>query len=353
VLDDIEHEGWATVHGETWRIRSRVPLARGSASGHRHGWSDARRATLGRKRRKIMMGFDPFGGLSVLFLIVLLLVASLRILREYERGVVFQLGRFWKVKGPGLIIVIPGIQQMVRVDLRTVVLDVPSQDVISRDNVSVKVNAVVYFRVIDPAEGHHPGRGLPERHQPAGADHAALGAGQARTGRDAGRTRTPQRRHPAKPRRADRCLGHQGLQRRDQARRPRQGRSVRVRAELPPRTASRVWDLDYEWNDGDWMRARARATRSTRRCRSTRCTSARGARRGQPTRCRYRELAQQLAPLRQRDGLHARRADAVMEHPFYGSWGYQTTGYFAPTARYGTPQDFMYLVDRCTSTASA
>jgi len=71
-------------------------------------------------------------------------------LREYERGVIFQLGRFWKVKGPGLIIVIPGIQQMVRVDLRTVTMDVPSQDVISRDNVSVKVNAVVYFRVVDP-----------------------------------------------------------------------------------------------------------------------------------------------------------------------------------------------------------
>ncbi len=82
--------------------------------------------------------------------VVVLLAYALRILREYERGVIFQLGRFWKVKGPGLIIVIPGIQQMVRVDLRTVTMDVPSQDVISRDNVSVKVNAVVYFRVVDP-----------------------------------------------------------------------------------------------------------------------------------------------------------------------------------------------------------
>jgi regulator of protease activity HflC (stomatin/prohibitin superfamily) len=79
-----------------------------------------------------------------------LLASSLRILREYERGVVFFLGRFQRVKGPGLIIVIPIIQQMVRVDLRTVVMDVPTQDVISRDNVSVKVNAVVYFRVVDP-----------------------------------------------------------------------------------------------------------------------------------------------------------------------------------------------------------
>ena len=93
-----------------------------------------------------------FGGLTLVFLVVVLVVASLRILREYERGVIFMLGRFWKVKGPGLILVIPGIQQMVRVDLRTVVLDVPSQDVISRDNVSVKVNAVLYFRVIDPAK---------------------------------------------------------------------------------------------------------------------------------------------------------------------------------------------------------
>lgn len=93
-----------------------------------------------------------FGGLTVALFVVALLASSLRILREYERGVVFLLGRFWKVKGPGLVLVIPGIQQMVRVDLRTVVFDVPSQDVISRDNVSVKVNAVVYFRVIDPAK---------------------------------------------------------------------------------------------------------------------------------------------------------------------------------------------------------
>lgn len=91
-----------------------------------------------------------FGWSGALLLIVALAVSSFRILREYERGVVFMLGRFWRVKGPGLIIVLPGIQQMVRVDLRVIVMDVPSQDVISRDNVSVKVNAVVYFRVVDP-----------------------------------------------------------------------------------------------------------------------------------------------------------------------------------------------------------
>jgi len=86
----------------------------------------------------------------VVVVVLLLAFSSFRILREYERGVVFLLGRFWEVKGPGLVIVIPGVMQMVRVDLRIVVMDVPPQDVISRDNVSVKVNAVVFFRVIDP-----------------------------------------------------------------------------------------------------------------------------------------------------------------------------------------------------------
>ena len=93
---------------------------------------------------------DTYFWLVLAVALLVLVVYSLRVLREYERGVIFQLGKFWSVKGPGLIIVIPGIQQMVRVGLRTVVMDVPSQDVISRDNVSVKVNAVVYFRVVDP-----------------------------------------------------------------------------------------------------------------------------------------------------------------------------------------------------------
>jgi len=86
----------------------------------------------------------------LVLVVLILFFGSMRILREYERGVVFLLGRFWKVKGPGLIIIVPAIQQMVRVDLRTIVMDVPPQDVISRDNVSVKVSAVLYFRVIDP-----------------------------------------------------------------------------------------------------------------------------------------------------------------------------------------------------------
>ncbi|MCZ6879973.1 MAG: slipin family protein [Gammaproteobacteria bacterium] len=86
----------------------------------------------------------------VVLAVVFLVFMTFKILREYERGIVFLLGRFYKVKGPGLIIIIPGIQKMVRVDLRLIVMDVPTQDVISKDNVSVKVNAVIYFRVVDP-----------------------------------------------------------------------------------------------------------------------------------------------------------------------------------------------------------
>ena len=98
----------------------------------------------------MMITFTPYIPFIALALILVLLTSMFRILREYERGVIFMLGRFWKVKGPGFIIVIPLIQQIVKVDLRTIVMDVPSQDVISRDNVSVHVNAVVYFRVIEP-----------------------------------------------------------------------------------------------------------------------------------------------------------------------------------------------------------
>jgi regulator of protease activity HflC (stomatin/prohibitin superfamily) len=96
-----------------------------------------------------MFGLQYFGGV-ILLIAIALAFSMFRVLREYDRGVVFMLGRFYKVKGPGLIIIIPVLQQMVRVDLRTVVMDVPTQDVISRDNVSVQVNAVIYFRVTDP-----------------------------------------------------------------------------------------------------------------------------------------------------------------------------------------------------------
>lgn len=86
----------------------------------------------------------------VLILVIMLLTSAFRVIREYQRAVIFMLGRFYKVKGPGLILVVPVVQQMVRIDLRTVVMDVPTQDVISKDNVSVKVNAVLYYRVVDP-----------------------------------------------------------------------------------------------------------------------------------------------------------------------------------------------------------
>jgi regulator of protease activity HflC (stomatin/prohibitin superfamily) len=89
-------------------------------------------------------------GAGAIVVALILIFWSVRVLREYQRAVVFQLGRFWTVKGPGLFFLMPVIQQMVKVDLRTIVLDVPPQDVITRDNVSVKVNAVVYFRVVDP-----------------------------------------------------------------------------------------------------------------------------------------------------------------------------------------------------------
>ena len=88
--------------------------------------------------------------LYILTAAVLLLFSAIKILREYERGVIFLLGKFYKVKGPGLIVVIPGVQKLVKVSLRTVVMDVPPQDIITKDNVTVKVNAVVYFRVMDP-----------------------------------------------------------------------------------------------------------------------------------------------------------------------------------------------------------
>ena len=95
-----------------------------------------------------LMPYASYAGIAVLAIVIL--YSAIKILKEYERGVIFLLGRFQKVKGPGLIVLIPGIQKMVKVDLRVVVMDVPTQDVISRDNVSVKVNAVIYFRIVDP-----------------------------------------------------------------------------------------------------------------------------------------------------------------------------------------------------------
>ena len=155
--------------------------------------------------------------------------SAIRILREYQRGVVFTLGRFTGVKGPGLIILVPFVQQMVKVDLRVVVQDVPPQDVISRDNVSVKVNAVLYFRIVDP-----------ERAIIRVEDFMAATSQLAQTtlrsvlGKHeldemlAERDRLNSR-HPGDPRPADRRLGHQGDQCRDQAYRPQREHDPRHR----------------------------------------------------------------------------------------------------------------------------
>ena len=132
-----EERGAAEARAAGARHRTRRPRADGRAAGRAD-------------QRRIAMGLGLGVGGVVFLVLAVLVVSSFRVLREYERGVVFLLGRFWKVKGPGLILIIPAIQQMVRMDLRTIVLDVPPQDVITRDNVSVKVNAVVYFRVVDP-----------------------------------------------------------------------------------------------------------------------------------------------------------------------------------------------------------
>ena len=92
----------------------------------------------------------PLGLLFVIIFLLILATSAIKILREYERGVVFRLGRLIGAKGPGIIFIIPGVDKLLRISLRTVALEIPSQDVITRDNISIKVNAVVYFRVIDP-----------------------------------------------------------------------------------------------------------------------------------------------------------------------------------------------------------
>ena len=122
---------------------------------------------------------DLLAYLVLAVLAVVVVGSAIKVVREYERAVVFTLGRFSGIKGPGLIIIIPAVQQFVRIDLRTRVLDVPSQDVISHDNVSVKVNAVIYFRVIDADKAVPAGRGFHGCNQPTGADDTAVCPGQA------------------------------------------------------------------------------------------------------------------------------------------------------------------------------
>lgn len=109
--------------------------------------------------------------IPVLLLVVFFLITALKVLNEYERGVIFRLGRVINAKGPGLIILIPVVDRMVRVSLRIMTLDVPNQDVITKDNVSIKVNAVVYFRVTD--QGYFRGRGFYVCHFSACTNHLA------------------------------------------------------------------------------------------------------------------------------------------------------------------------------------
>src|SRR5689334_17307532 len=138
-------------------MRRRTARARGGRQGgraprpHAAGRARVGRLRTGRYRgREDRMSFVSVSYVVILVVIVAIVSSAVRVMREYQRAVVFTLGRFTGVKGPWLILLVAYVQQMVRVDLRTVVLDVPSQDVISRDNVSVKVNAVLYFRVVDP-----------------------------------------------------------------------------------------------------------------------------------------------------------------------------------------------------------
>ena len=150
-MEGFAERGLVRVHGEFWNATSRVPVRAGQRLRilSRDGLT-----LVGRTRFRLIAGEThmlSFATLAFVVVVGLVLITQIfKILNEYERGVVFTFGRFTGVKGPGLIILIPLIQKMVKVDLRVIVLDVPTQDVISRDNVSVKVNAVVYFRIVDP-----------------------------------------------------------------------------------------------------------------------------------------------------------------------------------------------------------
>src|SRR6478672_2453493 len=112
------------------------------------------------------------GGLAALFIVGAFVLSGLKILREYERAVVFRLGRLVGARGPGIVYVIPGIEKALRIDLRTITMEIPSQDVITKDNVSLKVNAVLYFPRDRPEQGGGRGRELPLRHVPECPDHA-------------------------------------------------------------------------------------------------------------------------------------------------------------------------------------
>ena len=151
ILDWSGDAGHVIAQGERWQARGAEAFTPGETVEVTtvEGLTLEVRAQAGKRWRTLMI-IDYVAYLVLALIVVVFLASAIRILREYQRGVVFTLGRFTGVKGPGLIILVPFVQQMVRVDLRVVVQDVPPQDVISRDNVSVKVNAVLYFRIVDP-----------------------------------------------------------------------------------------------------------------------------------------------------------------------------------------------------------
>lgn len=151
VVEWMDGAGRVRVQGETWHATAEKAAGHGPAGpGHRPTRARADGRTEAGRNALMPAIETSLPVFVVAVLIAGLLVYAIRILREYERAVVFQLGRFWRVKGPGLVIIVPIVQQMVRVSLRTVVHDVPPQDLITRDNVTVKVNAVIYYRVIEP-----------------------------------------------------------------------------------------------------------------------------------------------------------------------------------------------------------
>jgi Membrane protease subunits, stomatin/prohibitin homologs len=151
-----------------------------------------------------------YTALTLAILGILILSSAIKVLREYERAVIFRLGRSIGMKGPGLILLIPIIDKMVRISLRTVAMDVPPQDVITRDNVTVKVNAVIYFRVIDPRLAVIEVIELSVRHIATGADHAAFCAGRSGPGWVVGAAREAQRKAAIDSRPAHFDMGSEG-----------------------------------------------------------------------------------------------------------------------------------------------
>ena len=170
--------------------------------------------------------------------VLIILAAAIRILREYERGVIFRLGRLIAQKGPGLILLIPIIDQMVRVDLRTITLNVPPQEVITKDNVTVRVNAVAYFRVVDPNKAVTEVENFLLATSQIAQTTLRSVLGKAELDSLLVRARAAQRRAAADHRRADRALGHQGHDGRGQGRRAAGRHAARDRRARPRPSAS-------------------------------------------------------------------------------------------------------------------